>query len=66
MITLQQGGRAVVQETRGRERLMAPPRTAIPVPGEPSGFGRGLWGRLRQAKESVAFFSVFLITGRWG
>lgn len=54
---------SVIHETRERERLMAPPRAALPVPGEPSGFGRGLWGRLRQAKESVAFFSVFLTAG---
>lgn len=53
----------VIQETRGRESLMAPPRSAVPVPGEPSGFGRGLWHRLWGAKESVAFFSVFLTAG---
>ena len=53
----------VVYETRERESLMAPPRAAVPVPGEPSAFGRGLWGRLREAKESVAFFSIFLTVG---
>lgn len=54
---------SVIQETRGRESLMAPPRAAMPVPGEPSAFGRGLWGRIRAAKESVAFFMVFLTVG---
>lgn len=54
---------SVVQETRERERLMAPPRTAMPVPGEPSGFGRGLWGRLREAKEAVGFLMVFVTIG---
>lgn len=53
----------VVQETRERESLMAPPRAAMPVPGESAGFGRGLWGRLREARESVAFFMVFLTVG---
>lgn len=55
---------SVIQETRGRESLMAPPRAAVPVPGEPSGFfGRGLWGRLRQAGGAIGFFSVFLTAG---
>jgi hypothetical protein len=53
----------VVQETRERERLMAPPRSAMPVPGEPGGFGRGLWRRLREAGGAVAFFGVFLTVG---
>ena len=52
----------VIQESRTRSRIYAPPRTAVPVPGEGSAFGRGLLRRLRES-EAGCVLLVFLTVG---
>jgi hypothetical protein len=43
--------------SRERSRIMAPPRSAVPVPGAGRAFGRGFLGRLRQ--EPAGCFLLF-------
>lgn len=52
----------VLQESRSRSRLYAPPRSAVPVPGESSVFSRGLLSRFRES-EAGCFLLVFLAIG---
>lgn len=48
--------------TREKQRLMAPPRSAVPVPGSGSVFGRGFFRRLRES-QAGCFLLVFLAVG---
>ena len=48
--------------TREKQRLMAPPRTAVPVPGSGSVFGRGFFRRLRES-QAGCFLFLFLAVG---
>lgn len=52
----------LVQEKRERSRIYAPPRSAVPVPGEGSVFGRGLLRRLRES-EAGCMLLLFLAVG---
>lgn len=53
---------AVLRESRDRSRIYAPPRSAVPVPGEGSAFGRGLLRRLRES-EAGCMLLLFLAVG---
>ena len=52
----------VLQESRSRSRIYAPPRSVVPVPGEGSAFGRGFLRRWRKS-EGGCFFLPFLAVG---
>lgn len=52
----------VLRESRNRSRIYAPPRPAVPVPGEGSAFGRGLLRRLRES-EAGCMLLLFLAVG---
>lgn len=49
-------------ESRERSPLQAPTRSAVPVPGAPTAFGRGLWQRFRASKAGCALI-LFLVVG---
>ena len=51
----------LIQEKRGSTRIYAPPRSAVPVPGEGSVFGSGFLRRFMKAGGCV--FLVFLTVG---
>jgi hypothetical protein len=55
-------GDRAARESRVRSSLPAPPRAALPVPGEPTAFGRGLVRRFRNSG-SGCFFLLFLGVG---
>lgn len=67
---------SAVQETRGHDRLMAPPRSAVHIPGRHRVFGPGFFGRLRRSEGSGCFLLFFMsiglsiglfgVAGTWG
>ncbi len=52
-----------VRDTRGHDRLIAPPRSAVPVAGQRSAFGRGVLGRLRRTEAVGCFLIFFMLIG---
>jgi hypothetical protein len=48
--------------SRDKEKLFLPPRSAVPVPGAKSAFGRGFFGRMRGSPEGC-FLLLFLGVG---
>ncbi|HVR96812.1 MAG TPA: hypothetical protein VMW27_09370 [Thermoanaerobaculia bacterium] len=53
---------SAVRETRGHDRLMAPPRSAVPIPGQGSAFGPGFFQRLRSSGGGC-FLIFFMMIG---
>ena len=51
-----------IRESRERYALFYPPRTAVPIPGAGSAFGRGFWQRLRTS-DGGCFLLFFLSIG---
>jgi hypothetical protein len=52
----------LLEESRASERLIAPPRSAVAVPGRRSGL-RDLGRRLWEVRQALGFFGVFWLAG---
>jgi hypothetical protein len=54
---------SAVSETRGHDKLMAPPRSAVRIPGQRRALGPGFFGRLRRSEGTGCFLIFFILIG---